>query len=69
MLSWIYDTATIIVYVDGWKLLLQCVNPFVPNASFLYLLETSEMLPSQPYGFLMFSGGRKRVHWEQMGLR
>ena len=23
ILSWIYDTATIIVYVDGWKLLLQ----------------------------------------------
>ena len=30
-------------------------NPFVPNAPFLY-----------PYGFLMFSEGRERVHWEQM---
>ena len=47
----------------------KCVNPFVPSASFLYSLETSEMLTSQPYGFLMFSGGRERVHWEQMGLR
>ena len=22
----------------------------------------------KPYGFLMFSGGRERVHWERMGL-
>ena len=21
----------------------------------------------KPYGFLMFPGGRRRVHWEQMG--
>ena len=28
------------------------VNLFVPNA---------------PYGFLMFSGSRERVHWERMG--
>ena len=21
----------------------------------------------RPYGFLMFSGGRERVHWERMG--
>ena len=30
------------------------INPFFPNAPF-------------PYGFLMFSGGRERVHWERMG--
>ena len=41
-------------------------NAFVPNAPFLYLLKTSENL--KPYGFLMFSGGRERMHWEQMGL-
>ena len=22
-----------------------------------------------PYGFLMFSGSRKRVHWEQIGQK
>ena len=38
------------------------VNPFVPNASFFYPLKTSENL-----GFLMFSGGSERVHWERMG--
>ena len=37
------------------------VNPFVPNAPFLYPLKTSENR------FLMFSGGRGKVHWEQMG--
>ena len=31
------------------------LNPFFPNA------------PFQSYSFLMFSVGRKRVHWEQMG--
>ena len=38
------------------------VNPFVPNAPFLYPLKTSENR-----SFLIFSEGRKRVHWEQMG--
>ena len=38
------------------------VNPFVPNASFFYPLKISENL-----GFLMFSGGSERVHWERMG--
>ena len=33
------------------------INPFAPNAPFL------------PYSFLMFSGGREKVHWEQMSLR
>ena len=23
--------------------------------------------PFKPYGLLMFSGGREKVHWEQMG--
>ena len=36
------------------------VNPFVPDASFLYPLKTSK-------GFVVFSGDRKRVHWERMG--
>ena len=36
------------------------VNPFVPNAPFLYLLKTSENRK-------VFSGGREGVHWEQMG--
>ena len=35
------------------------INPFVPNASFLYPLKTSENL--------MFSGSREKVHWEQLG--
>ena len=35
------------------------VNPFAPH--FLHPLKTSEN------GFVMFIGGRERVHWEQMG--
>ena len=35
------------------------INPFVPDATFPYPLKVE--------GFLMFSGGRERVHWEQMG--
>ena len=45
-----------------WNAPRKCVNPFVPNASeniFFYSLKS--------YGFLMFSGDRERVHWEQMG--
>ena len=38
------------------------VNPFVPNVPFLYPLKTTE----KPYGFLLFSRGRERVHWERM---
>ena len=37
------------------------INPFVPNAPFLYPLKTSEQ-----HIFLMFSGGRVRVDWERM---
>ena len=37
-------------------------NPFVPNAPFFYPLKTSE----NRQGFL-FSEGRERVHWKQMG--
>ena len=37
--------------------------------TYLFLMHYS--LPPEnarkPYGFLTFSGGRKRVHWEQMG--
>ena len=35
------------------------INPFVPNAPFLYPLKTLKTLRS--------SGGRERVHWEQVG--
>ena len=40
------------------------INPFVPSGPFLYHLKIRLRLP---YGFLMFLGGRERVHWEQMG--
>ena len=43
--------------------LVKSTDPFVPNAPFLYPLAPSE----KPYGFLMFSGIREGVHWEQMG--
>ena len=38
------------------------VNLFVPNAPSPPLENMR-----QPYDFLLFSGGRERVHWEQMG--
>ena len=38
------------------------IHPFVPNAHFLYLLKAENGI-----GFLMFSGGREGLHWEQMG--
>ena len=41
-------------------------NPFVPNVPFLYPPETSEK-HQKTVSFFMFSGGRERVHWEQMG--
>ena len=38
------------------------INPFVPNTLSLHPENFRK-----PYGFLMFSGGRERAHWEQMG--
>ena len=38
-------------------------NPFVPNA---FSLPPKNI--GNPYGFLIFSGSRERVHWEQNGL-
>ena len=43
------------------KQVQNCFNPFVSNAPFLYPLKTSENR------FLMFSGSKERVHWEQLG--
>ena len=40
------------------------INPFVPNAPFLYPLKTSENRK-----LFLFSGGTERVHWKQMGLK
>ena len=39
------------------------LNPFVPNAPLLYPLKTSENLTEN----LIFSRGRERAHWRQMG--
>ena len=39
------------------------LNPFVPYAPFLCSPENIRKHDA----FLMFSGGRERVHWEQMG--
>ena len=47
----------------GLLLKILNINPFVTNAPFLYPPENIRKL----YGFLMFSGGRERMHWEQMG--
>ena len=38
-------------------------NSFVPSAPFFLPLEDI----GKPCGFLMFSGGRERMHWERMG--
>ena len=35
-------------------------------AAFVTLSPPSESV-TKPHGFLMFSGGRERVHWERMG--
>ena len=43
--------------------LLFFINPFVPNATFPYLIKTS------PYGFLMFSKGMEMPHCEKMSER
>ena len=37
------------------------INPFAPNALFLYPLKTENLTV-----FLCFQGGKERVHWEQM---
>ena len=44
--------------VKNNMMLVALINPLVPNAPFFHL-----------YGFLMFSGGRERIHWERMGFR
>ena len=47
--------------VYKWMIGVKCLNPFAPNAPF--------SLPSEnikSYGFRMFSGGKERVHREQM---
>ena len=41
------------------------VNPFVPNAPFLYPLKTPEN--RKVFWCFKFSGGRDRVQWEQIG--
>ena len=40
------------------------INPFVPNAPFLYPLKTSEKCKV----FWRFQGVRERVHWEKISL-
>ena len=42
---------------------LATIKPFVPNAPFLYPLKIFR----KPLDLQMFSGGREKVHWEQMG--
>ena len=39
------------------------LNPFVPNAPFLYPLKTSENLTEN----FIFSRSRERAHWGKMG--
>ena len=50
------------VLLDLMVGLLISISQFVPNAPFLYPPENIR----KPYGFLMFSGGRESVHWEQI---
>ena len=48
---------------ENWSLFIfikEILTLFVPSVPFLYRLKTLE-------GFLIFLGGRKRVHWKQMG--
>ena len=44
--------------------LKKILNSFVPNAPFLYPLKS---IRKTSYGFMMFSGGRERLHWGWMG--
>ena len=51
---------------------MKWINLFFPNAPFLYPLKTLENLTvfccfQGVEKFLMFSGRRERVHWEQLG--
>ena len=41
------------------------LNPFIPNATFLYYNPPENIRIS--YGFLMFTGGREMLHWGKMG--
>ena len=50
--------------IAGWiQSGLKLFNPFIPNEPFFLHPETIR----NPYSFLIFLGGRERVHWEQMG--
>ena len=54
-------------YLQSMKIMIvileiETINPFVPNAPFLYPLKISENRKV----FLCFHGDRERVHWVRM---
>ena len=55
----IYKYFTRLSHLNVISLAWKVIKPFVSNAPFLY--------PWKHQGFLMFSEGREKVHWEQMG--
>ena len=59
--TFLQNTSGLLLLCRILNISLHVINPFVPNGLFLYPhpLKT-------PFGFLMFSEGRERVHWEQM---
>ena len=50
------------LWIKLWCVGKFSVNPFVPASHFLYPPENFW----KPFNFLMFPGGRERVHWERM---
>ena len=55
----VYKLFTCLSHLNVISLAWKVIKPFVSNAPFPY--------PWKHQGFLMFSEGREKVHWEQMG--
>ena len=62
-----------ILHFHGWSSF--CIFPFINDANWILCWPTCSQRTlsltfenvRKPHGFLMFSGGRERVHWEQVG--
>ena len=61
--NWVLTTPLIALVKSSALSLTRVVSPFF-GISFYKL---RSFIPNAPFSILMFSGGRERVHWEQMG--
>ena len=67
------DESDVLITVDAVNKLSFLIGASVDGRyekshfSMLGYFQLTHSFPMQPYGFLMFSGGRERVPWERVG--